>query len=308
MIWDCIELTTCENSFDRRRQFKNKLNIFQKSWQHQPMQLFNVQGQEWIDYHIWGDVVTRYTQCDLSYPEKDKLLAISGVARALSIATHDKYLAGLWRKQLPQQLDWSCHSSVRCSRAQPYRAPSWSWASIDGPVGFPTYAIDENRKRISVIDGGTDTELLDPEDPFGPVTNGRIQLVGILVKFVYSRYPKGPTEHHGWLGSSHCNILPDEKPFEDNSTLCCLLITMEESGIQGLLVERSRSGENGRYVRIGRFSVLYNNQVADVKEYKKAFIAACQTAEARTTITKMDVESVEDDSPEGYPRYRITLV
>ena len=50
----------------------------------------------------------------------------------------DQYLAGLWRRHLPLQLLWSLSLGVvkPPTRPKPYRAPSWSWASLDVGVNF----------------------------------------------------------------------------------------------------------------------------------------------------------------------------
>lgn len=54
----------------------------------------------------------------------------------------DEYLAGLWRRFLPELLMWEVAwestwrvINAHLARRSPcYRAPSWSWLSIDGPV------------------------------------------------------------------------------------------------------------------------------------------------------------------------------
>lgn len=53
-------------------------------------------------------------------------------------ATHDQYVAGLWRSSLERQLCWKVNddrleASPKDNFAS-YQAPSWSWASTDQPV------------------------------------------------------------------------------------------------------------------------------------------------------------------------------
>ena len=108
MHWECIQLTTCETSFPRRRFSLNKISLPRESWQNQPLAIFNVGDPEWIDYHVWGKVVKMFCTRGLTFPEKDKLVAISGIAKGLGIAAHHSCLAGLWRKPLVQQLRWLC--------------------------------------------------------------------------------------------------------------------------------------------------------------------------------------------------------
>ena len=59
-------------------------------------------------------------------------MAISGVAMCLHEKFGHDYIAGLWRPELEWQLMWSVNSCGR--RSVLYRAPSWSWASIDGEI------------------------------------------------------------------------------------------------------------------------------------------------------------------------------
>ena len=92
----------------------------------------------------WNRIVDMYTMCDLT-KESDKLIAISGIASEFHrtwLKPEDKYLAGLWKSQLPNALLWSAAGpshrgdTSKWSRPKQYRAPSWSWASIEGPVSL----------------------------------------------------------------------------------------------------------------------------------------------------------------------------
>lgn len=81
----------------------------------------------------WGYLVGIYTECEITKPE-DKLVAISGLATAMqkSLGT---YLAGIWECSLPDGLLWTTAHPSR-SRPSQYRAPSWSWASVEGEVDY----------------------------------------------------------------------------------------------------------------------------------------------------------------------------
>ena len=72
----------------------------------------------------------------------DKLAALSGLATTFATQTGDVYLSGLWLNGLPEGLLWSSvglgrgqYGSKSRSKIPPRRrAPTWSWASLDGPV------------------------------------------------------------------------------------------------------------------------------------------------------------------------------
>ncbi len=80
----------------------------------------------------WYQILGLYSERTLTKPQ-DKLIALAGVAETFSQFWPDsKYLAGLWSHQLPGSLLWKSYGIRRhCNR---HGAPSWSWASIDGPI------------------------------------------------------------------------------------------------------------------------------------------------------------------------------
>jgi len=67
----------------------------------------------------------------------DKLPALSGVAKTLRAVMGGTYLAGVWDNGnlLHHHLAWSTTGPELRPRPA-YRAPTWSWASIDHPVKF----------------------------------------------------------------------------------------------------------------------------------------------------------------------------
>ncbi|KIM95273.1 hypothetical protein OIDMADRAFT_72138, partial [Oidiodendron maius Zn] len=79
----------------------------------------------------WSSLVDEYSACLLTKPS-DKLVALSGVADRYSEILNDTYVAGLWQSQLPWNLMWYVQQGQEAKRAETYRAPTWSWASIDG--------------------------------------------------------------------------------------------------------------------------------------------------------------------------------
>ncbi|KAF2185337.1 HET-domain-containing protein, partial [Zopfia rhizophila CBS 207.26] len=86
----------------------------------------------------WAAIVNQYTTRRLTF-EKDRLPALSGLARTIQEETGDEYLAGLWKRDLGEDLLWKvdvllAHEASEWRRPAQYRAPSWSWAAIEGPV------------------------------------------------------------------------------------------------------------------------------------------------------------------------------
>lgn len=69
----------------------------------------------------------------------DKLIALSGLANDMQNCLNDRYLAGLWERNLANDMMWciqECKQEDKSPSVRPtgYRAPSWSWAFVDGAI------------------------------------------------------------------------------------------------------------------------------------------------------------------------------
>lgn len=83
-------------------------------------------------FRAWHNCVDEFAWRALTVPS-DKLPAIAGIARILDNGSLGHYLAGIWSRNIGAGLAWgSPHPKL--TPAPSYRAPSWSWASVDGPV------------------------------------------------------------------------------------------------------------------------------------------------------------------------------
>ncbi|KAK5070266.1 hypothetical protein LTR64_002105 [Lithohypha guttulata] len=133
-------------------------------------------------YVIWRGHMVYYTSRMLT-KDSDRLVALSGLAQRFSMVMQEKflikdaYLAGLWRGGLPEQLLWfvelrkfSVLRGRRHDRPSEWRAPSWSWASMEAPSNYLSSLIEE--QRLEIIEATT--EPLNA-DPFGQVKSGRLK-------------------------------------------------------------------------------------------------------------------------------------
>jgi hypothetical protein len=80
----------------------------------------------------WYAIVEAYSSRSVTESE-DRVLAISGIAERFANFIPERYMAGLWENMMPGCLFWS---KLRTTHDRPveYRAPSWSWISVDGAV------------------------------------------------------------------------------------------------------------------------------------------------------------------------------
>ncbi|KAL8771405.1 MAG: hypothetical protein Q9209_003073 [Squamulea sp. 1 TL-2023] len=133
-------------------------------------------------YHVWNKIDVAYTAGELTITS-DKLVAISGLAKKIHTLLQDEYLAGLWKGTLPSDLLWKVVGGNHLStRATQYRAPTWSWAALDGQImpGRP------NTERNFIIIDEAMTHPLVLENPLGQ----RLRLS--LMRFLPDRpYRKG---------------------------------------------------------------------------------------------------------------------
>ena len=125
--------------------------------------------------YLWPKIVRLYSAANLTFG-KDKLPALSGIAKLGYNETGDQYLAGLWKDKLEEQLCWSrghwASESTMMRPRPPWRAPTWSWASIDGEVIWHTRSFLDTA-YVKVLHANTTKYGYDP---FGQVTSGVIRL------------------------------------------------------------------------------------------------------------------------------------
>ncbi|GAB1315589.1 Subtilisin-like serine protease [Madurella fahalii] len=158
----------------------------------------------------WFSVVEQYSRRKLTMPN-DKLPALAGLAKLFAKQTSSlrdsgvyvnaRYLAGLWSNSLADlcwMLDKHCDQGAR---PNVYRAPSWSWASIDGDIDYRdgrSLLSDPDLSMATVQDGGVD--LCGVEAPFGEVRRGWIRLRGMLLQLT----DWNPHTDSGWCGFQIC--------------------------------------------------------------------------------------------------------
>jgi Heterokaryon incompatibility protein (HET) len=121
----------------------------------------------------WRDLVEKYNAIAL-LDSSQKLPAISSLAKQVDVRQpSSSYLAGLWSDSLPVDLLW--HNALLAqgaNRSQPLRAPSWSWAAIDGKIAHPK---DISISYIDIIEART---FPTTTDLTGAVSGGYVRVRG----------------------------------------------------------------------------------------------------------------------------------
>jgi Heterokaryon incompatibility protein (HET) len=144
-------------------------------------------------YEIWKRIVEVYTKMELTQ-ERDRLIALSGIARMMTSTMKaegidDKYLAGMWQNYIASQLLWyvnegegDARQPFENTRTKKYRAPTFSWASVETRRGI-TFAETTDQGvlvQVQVVRLYYQTE----DDMFGLLTDGYLVLKGVLRKIV----------------------------------------------------------------------------------------------------------------------------
>ncbi|KAB5585192.1 heterokaryon incompatibility protein-domain-containing protein [Coniochaeta sp. 2T2.1] len=161
-------------------------------------------------YNYWHKLIAEsYSLRHFSFP-RDRLPAISGIASVIQQQTGSKYLAGLWVENIPLDLCWSRQEFW--SRVQPaggtgigpapspsrpeYRAPSFSWASIDGEVSYMIPCQCDGGGWVSQAEC-IDASSVPGENPFGQVAEAQVTLRGAVAPCVLDLHISNGVQ--GWI-------------------------------------------------------------------------------------------------------------
>ncbi|GME37879.1 heterokaryon incompatibility protein [Neofusicoccum parvum] len=133
-------------------------------------------------YELWKRIVEVYSKTKLTM-SRDKLIALSGIARKFSKLTGAKYIAGMWEQYLESQLLWRVEPIHKDglfenhSTRDPLRAPSFSWAALDVPQGIvygeaTDYGDDRNTELLFSVEKWN-IDYSDLENKFGMIEEGK---------------------------------------------------------------------------------------------------------------------------------------
>ncbi|KAH7191702.1 uncharacterized protein B0J16DRAFT_353402 [Fusarium flagelliforme] len=93
----------------------------------------------------WGLTLEKYTSCDLTY-EEDRLVAIAGLAKAVSASTGETFFAGIWLENWMEDLFWTpkTEEDILCDdfdagiykthKRSAIATSSWSWLDYPGSI------------------------------------------------------------------------------------------------------------------------------------------------------------------------------
>lgn len=224
----------------------------------------------------WCRIIQEYSSLELSFPDKDKLVALAGIAQhfgTLNLRSPDQYHAGLFREDLPLGLLWHIRRSGYGSAPAPppvsrSRAPSWSWANANSAVSFPS-EVTLNYSNRNVPSGilecinclvdclGVETELVDAGNPFGQAHIGRLYLRGWLltVQALEGFYGQKRVRYYAddGAGNDGCFMLPVGAYRES---------LYKHGSLGGLILKPTDT--NGVYRRVGAYEIIAKVTTSDL--------------------------------------------
>ncbi|KAE8396135.1 heterokaryon incompatibility protein-domain-containing protein [Aspergillus alliaceus] len=188
LFWECYELNACETYpggmppgiCEHRLPKETVWQGFNYTKRHTDTTNKSSRPQSLVLlWELWHKIVETYTSCNLTY-SKDKLVALSGIAKIMQQRLEDEYCAGLWRSQLVTQLFWIVvYKEASHPQQSVYRAPSWSWASLDCHVTWGYFAKDQERVLPLVNIINCEIKIAS-NDITGAAEGGRLHLSGPL--------------------------------------------------------------------------------------------------------------------------------
>ena len=232
----------------------------------------------------WLEIIKCSSTRKSSLPS-DKLPVVSALASSYTPIFGRNYHAGIWAKSPVHQLCWRRANSSQWSLTRPkeYRAPSWSWASVDGQLYFPSFleiggksAITPDR-NFKVIDWVISLKLVDL--PFGEVIAGKMVVRAALREATFHPFSSptltfdtGSSGGIDQLQSAHgmSDVLEDNF---DRSIRCVAMYHQQINEVQqiGGLMLVKLLGSNAIYRRIGIFT-------ADAREFEECSIGLVNIA------------------------------
>jgi hypothetical protein len=189
LTWECYKCATCECA-----DWNFPGGCYVAEVAEQKKSLFSLGGSDDI-VEAWHFLVERYSALEMT-DIKDRLEALSGLAKAFQEKSNDEYMAGLWRSSFVRDLAWRkswgrmpppprTRISTRRTVEEPlWIAPTWSWASCNASVSF-VYNIQPHEKNPSVVDSHLFPASANSRgelDILGQLRAGSVLLNGQLIR------------------------------------------------------------------------------------------------------------------------------
>ncbi|KAI1112027.1 heterokaryon incompatibility protein-domain-containing protein [Nemania sp. NC0429] len=198
LYWECMEAVACECSWIRGgKEDGEKEESQQRLSSISEYLLRTMLGK--ISHGVnlasrsaqvlkdrWHEIVEEYTHLALTF-EKDKFPALSGVARQMRRVRDAEYVAGLWGDNMIEDLLWRTFA-LSAERPAKWRAPTWSWASINGRIQYLSNNPKEASRTFAEV-LSIECTPLTPNDSMMELASATLVISSYVVPAVLSRNP-----------------------------------------------------------------------------------------------------------------------
>ncbi|KAI1177775.1 heterokaryon incompatibility protein-domain-containing protein [Nemania sp. FL0916] len=269
--------------------------------------------QSWS--RMWENIIMPYSKMNLTH-KSDKLVANSGLAFRFAglvnactptLELHQSdYLAGLWKPYLPDHLLWynKANKLGHYLYDEKYRAPSWSWVSLDCPVDFhhipgsilPSY-------KLAIIESSVSPISL------ASCKKGHIRAKGLICPAssifsldelsLESALTRVVLDYDKQFGGGASSFYLDDRPNIQERVVdrrrvytlpvyayCAPKFTPKGRlpgdawGVYGLLLERTPDDSRGQYSRLGTFEL---DAFGGALKWRR-LVQYCKTVELDMTV------------------------
>ncbi|EEU44543.1 uncharacterized protein NECHADRAFT_85196 [Fusarium vanettenii 77-13-4] len=156
ILWGCSYLQAAE-SWPRGKTAENYIDRFESvaTERKRLQQLLHQETGVRKNHKAWWTFLRDYMASELTV-RSDRLPAISGVAALVEGLSGERYCGGLWitAEDLPEALLWQVGNKNVRRRPPEYRAPSFSWAKVEGEICLKTGDLKRtSTSLVRVIEG-----------------------------------------------------------------------------------------------------------------------------------------------------------
>lgn len=272
LYFECISSFVSEDGLEERMRYHTVVDELPEGTE-------SYRPKAYVDTPLsrWASIMFDYGKREAAGAE-DKVLAISNVARAFQDLVGDEYVAGHWKKTLPETLCWAGQRPRKIAGF----VPSWSWLSIQGvPSVRPRDAMGEGTK-VTELAALEDIKvvLADSGNPYGCVTEATISLEAPVVpveQFQAQGYRGKPLfkaravggREDGFIPSFDDQVSSDTDPGDFPGLVAIIILEIDRQSCTGRTCLPSQTlrgllatpvdGDAVRFRRVGAFGTTSKN-------------------------------------------------
>ena len=251
LYWECAEGLISEDGYG---SFDPRDTSFEYSLEHVAEELKNTTYRR-FSATKWASLVRSYTALDITY-SSDRLPALSGIVATLQDLTGDACYAGLWKRHFLNGLLWY---AVQARKLDFYRAPSWSFAALDGTISYfvDLRWADVETHHVAQLEDCSVEPL--GQNLLGELKSGSAKITGPVTAIESA--PAYPMCAEYWnrlirMGDGQVREAMARFDFEEQDYADVLMVTNNV----GLLIQQTSAGRN-EWVRIGIVEVFEEDDI-----------------------------------------------